>query len=100
MIEIHSKSQFNDLLKGDKKLIVDFYADWCGPCKMLAPLLSELEEEQDFELVKINVDNNQDLALEYNVSGIPYVLNMQNGKKVDEMVGFFGEDKVEEFVSK
>ena len=97
MIEITSKEQFEKEIK-DGKVIVDFYADWCGPCKMLGPIIEDLEEEYDYKLLKVNTDNNRELAIAHNVQGIPYVLRFENGKQVNEMVGFLGEDGVENFV--
>jgi thioredoxin 1 len=76
---------------GESKLpvLVDFYADWCGPCKRIAPLLSEISEEMaDKVLVcKVNIDDNQALAEEFSVMSIPYVVCFKDGKKVNEAVG-------------
>lgn len=97
MINITSREQFDKEIKNGK-VIIDFYADWCGPCKMISPILEELEEEMDYTLVKVNTDNNKEIAIDFNVQGIPYVLRYEDGKKVDELVGFPGEDAVEKFV--
>ena len=70
--------------------VVDFYADWCGPCKMLAPVLDELAGELSgkAKIIKVNVDQNQDLAAEYKVQGVPTIVITKNGDVVDRSVGF------------
>ncbi|OEH84658.1 thioredoxin [Desulfuribacillus stibiiarsenatis] len=69
--------------------LVDFYADWCGPCKMLAPVLDEIAEElADVKVIKVNVDQNQDLAAEYRVQGVPTIVIMKDGQLVERAVGF------------
>lgn len=70
-------------------VLVDFYADWCGPCKMLAPVLEELAAEvKDAKIVKVNVDDARALALEYKVSSIPNLTLLKDGKVVHQDVGF------------
>lgn len=70
--------------------IVDFYADWCGPCKMLTPVLEELAEELSgkAKVIKVNVDQNQELAAEYKVQGVPTIVVMKDGDVVERAVGF------------
>lgn len=70
--------------------IVDFYADWCGPCKMLSPVLEELAEELSgkAKVIKVNVDQNQELAAEYKVQGVPTIVVMKDGEVVERAVGF------------
>ncbi len=76
------KLSFNDLIKGQKKVLVDFHATWCGPCKMMTPILKELKEElgNDVRIVKIDVDKNQGLAQKYQVRGVPTIMLFQEGK--------------------
>lgn len=74
--------------KSTLPVMVDFYADWCGPCKKLGPVLDEKLKEKNFILVKVNVDNHGELAEKYNVGGIPFVLLYKNGKKLKEFAGF------------
>lgn len=75
----------------DSKLpvLVDFYADWCGPCKMVAPIVSELAEEYDgiFKIGKLNIDNEADTAEKYRVMSIPTLMIIKNGEVVDKIVG-------------
>jgi thioredoxin 1 len=87
---VHSsaKSFADDVLRADVPVLVDFYADWCGPCRLLAPALEELAEEtQDAKIVKVNVDDDPDLAAEYQVSSIPTLLVFEDGRVVDRHVG-------------
>ena len=73
---------FNDLIHSDKPVLVDFYADWCGPCKTMSPILSEVAQatEGKAKIIKVNVDRNQEAAQAYHVSGIPTFIVFKNGK--------------------
>ncbi len=84
-----------EVLKSDKPVLVDFYADWCGPCQMVGPILEELaKEREDIKIGKINVDEEGELALKYKVSSIPYLAYFKNGEIVNQMVGFQGKEKI------
>ena len=83
-----NKSNFEELLKSEKTVLVDFYADWCGPCRMVSPIVDEIAEEYDEYLVaKINVDEEAELASAFGVSSIPLLVVMKNGEIVNKSVG-------------
>ena len=85
-----TKEQFNELLKTDKTVLVDFYADWCGPCKKMFPHLEEISKEMasKVKIVRINVDDNQELAREFNIDEIPILQVYKNQKLVRTSVGY------------
>nr|WP_321247863.1 thioredoxin [uncultured Psychroserpens sp.] len=78
------KSKFNELLNSETPVLIDFFAEWCGPCKMLAPILKQVKEElgEGIKIIKIDVDKNQQLAAKYQVRGVPTMLLFKNGKQV------------------
>lgn len=82
IIHIENKEQFvNEVLHSEKPVLVDFFATWCGPCKMIAPVLEEVaEEREDVKVVKIDVDQVQELAIEYRVMSIPTLIVFRDGK--------------------
>ncbi len=84
-----TKSNFNSVKDGEKTVLLDFYADWCGPCNMVAPIVHEIAEENSNELVvgKINVDNEPELAQAFGVVSIPMLVVMKNGKITNKTVG-------------
>lgn len=85
-----SKENFEaEVLKADKKVIIDFYADWCGPCQMMSPVIDELAKEKEdiVKVGKVNVDENQELAMEYGVMSIPTIIIVNKGKVEKTFVG-------------
>lgn len=81
-------SNFEEIKKSDKPILLDFYADWCGPCRMVSPIVEEIAEENPQYLVgKINVDEDPELAQQFYVSSIPMLVVMKNGKIADQSVG-------------
>ena len=93
-MKIVDQNGFNEALN-NKYVLVDFYADWCGPCKMVGPVLEELDAENDqFTIVKVNVDNELDLASKYGVQSIPNMIFFKEGKAVTQIIGFANKDAI------
>lgn len=90
-----------EVLKSDVPVLVDFYAIWCGPCKMAAPILDELSDsfKDKLKIVKVDVDQNA-VAGNYGVMSIPTVVMFKGGKEVDRLIGFGGRDKYVEMINK
>lgn len=93
MIKYLEKDNFKEEIK-DKIVLVDFYADWCGPCKMMGAVLEDL----DFNILKVNVDNYPDIAKEYKVMSIPTLILFKNGEEVKKNIGFMTLEEIEEFI--
>ncbi len=91
-----SKDNFDsEVLKSEKKVLVDFNATWCGPCKMLAPVIEEISDEvKDVKFVSVDVDDEEELAEEYGVSTIPCLVLFDNGKEVSRNIGFMPKDEI------
>lgn len=91
VLNITSEEDFNDkILKADTPVLIDFWAPWCGPCKMVAPELEAVASEYEGKavIVKVNVDEQQGLASKYNVMGIPTLLLFKDGKEAERIVGY------------
>lgn len=88
-LKLSSENFEKEVLNSEKPVLVDFYADWCGPCKMMAPIVEELAKdlEEKAKVGKINVDENSDIAVEYNVMSIPTLIIFKNGKEEKRLVG-------------
>ena len=89
MAKIATNTNFDELLQEEKLVIVDFWATWCGPCRMLSPLLDEVEAEMEdkVEVVKVNVDDADEVAMRFRIMSIPTLLFFKNGQMVDRSVG-------------
>ena len=89
MAKIATNTSFDGLLEDEKLVIVDFWATWCGPCRMLSPLLDEVEEElaDKIVVVKVNIDDAEEIAMRYRIMSIPTLLFFKNGQMVDRSVG-------------
>ena len=89
-------SNFNNIINSETPVLIDFYADWCGPCKMLAPILKEVKAElQDqIKIIKIDVDKNQTLAAQYQVRGVPTMMLFKNGQSVWRQSGVLQKDDI------
>jgi thioredoxin 1 len=85
-----------EVMKAEGTVLVDFYADWCGPCKMLAPILEGLKN--DYEIFKVNVDDLQELAIKYAVMTIPTLIVFENGEIKEKTVGFKNENQIKDLM--
>ena len=95
IIEVSSKNFDEEVIKSDKKVLIDFYATWCEPCKTLKPVLEEISKENDnIKIVEIDVDKCQDLAMKYGISAMPTLIVIENGKEVKRSIGAIPKDRV------
>lgn len=100
MVEKINVEKFDELIKGETPVVCDFYADWCGPCKMLAPVIEKCSEKfTNAKFVKVNVDECFELAARYGVMSIPMVGIFKGGELADKSVGFTSQPETEEFLS-
>ncbi|MBR4110698.1 MAG: thioredoxin [Clostridia bacterium] len=100
MIHHIENNQINsEVLKSDKLVIVDFYATWCMPCQMLTPILVEIDKEnEDVEIFKVNVDENQETAIRYDIVSVPTLIFFKDGKEVERQVGLVEKEKLEKII--
>ena len=97
-----TKENFESLKNGDKPFVVDFWATWCGPCRMISPIISELAERYDGKIVvgKCDVEENEELTVEFGIRNIPTIMFFKNGSLIDKMVGAQSKAKLEEMFEK
>lgn len=87
-INVNKKNFNQEVLNSDKPVLMDFWAPWCGPCRMVVPLVEEIAKERsDIKVVKINVDEEQELAMQFGVMSIPTLVVMKNGKIANQVTG-------------
>ena len=96
-----SRDNFEEkVIKSEKPVLLDFYADWCGPCKMVAPILGEIAKERDDIVVgKVNVDDEMELAVKFGIVSIPTLILLKNGMEVDKIVGYRPKADIEDMLA-
>ena len=99
IINVGKENFKSEVLDSEKKVLVDFNANWCGPCKMLRPILDKVaSENNNVKFVSINIDDEDDLAREYSVMSIPCLVLIENGKEIKRSVGLISKDEVKSFI--
>ena len=94
---VNEKEFYNEIKEG--KTLVDFYANWCGPCKMLSPIIHELSEEvTDIKFLKVDIDEESELAEKYDVMSIPTIILFENGVEVKKNIGLISKSELEKFI--
>lgn len=98
MVREINENEFSEVIKG-KKVLIDCYAPWCGPCKMLSPIIDMISEENKiYEFYKLNVDEAGDVASQYGIMSIPTLLIFENGEMVNQTTGFRSKEELEELL--
>lgn len=99
VISVNSENFETEVLKSEKTVLIDFYADWCGPCKMLSPIVEQFaSENENVKVVKVNVDDAQDLAVDYGVMSIPTLVVIKNGQEANRAVGLISKTEIKNLV--
>ncbi len=98
-VNLNKENFEQEVLKSDKTVLVDFWATWCGPCQMIAPVVENIAKEGKVKVGKVNVDDEQELAINYGVMSIPTLIFFKNGNPVKEVVGFHSKSELEEIIN-
>lgn len=99
ILNVTSENFEQEVLNSNQTVLIDFYADWCGPCKMLSPIVEQVASENtDVKVVKVNVDNEQDLAIKYQVMSIPTLVVIKNGAEANRMVGLSSKSDIVDMI--
>ena len=101
-IDISDDNFDSEVLKSDKPVLIDFWAEWCGPCKVLGPVIEEVAEDYSdrVKFVKLNIDNNPSNTKKFGIRGIPTLLLFKNGEKIDTSVGVLSKSELASFLDK
>ena len=101
VLDVNRDNFDKEVLNFDGRVLVDFWAEWCGPCMMLSPLVDEVSDElDDVKFCKVNCDEARDLALEYGIMTIPNLLLFENGELINQSVGYIEKQDIIDFVTK
>ncbi len=97
-----NKTNFEEVLASGKPVVIDFWAEWCGPCRMIAPIVDELAAEYEGQVVigKCDVEDNDDITVKYGVRNIPTIIFLKNGELVDKQIGACSKDALKEKIQK
>ena len=101
MAVLHPNTEeFKELIQGNQLVVVDFFATWCGPCKMLAPIIEELAETniEGVKIVKIDVDQNEELAISYNIQAVPTLIFFKNGEEIQRVTGIIPQQNIQQII--
>lgn len=100
ILKITERNFQEEVLNSDRPILIDFYADWCGPCRMMAPIIDQIAEEMPdkIKVGKINVDDNQELAMKYGVMSIPTIVIIENGEVKNTLVGVRDKSEIKEML--
>ncbi|HEX3034433.1 MAG TPA: thioredoxin [Thermodesulfobacteriota bacterium] len=102
IVELSDSSFESEVIKSDKPVLVDFWAPWCGPCRILAPIVEEIAESYTGQLKvgKLNVDDNQEVTMRYRIRSIPTLILFKNGQALDQIIGAVPKAEIEKVVKK
>ncbi|MBR2989754.1 thioredoxin [Candidatus Saccharibacteria bacterium] len=99
IIEVNQDNFNEEALKGKKKVLVDFYADWCGPCKMIKTIIEDVaENNNNVRIASVNIENEEELAEKYNISSIPCLVLFENGEEIKRTVGLISKNDIEKMI--
>jgi thioredoxin 1 len=97
---VKTKAEYESILSSSKSVFVDFFADWCGPCKMVGPLVEKISDQNpDVKFIKVNVDNNPEIASMYGIMSIPTLIAFKDGKVAKQGLGFMQEPQLQQLVN-
>ena len=95
VLDIESSNFETEVIKSEKKVLIDFYADWCGPCQKLSPIVDKFaEEHSEIKVVRIDIDAQEELADRYNIRSIPTLVVIENGEEINRVIGLVSEEKI------
>lgn len=101
IMQVTSNNFEEEVLKSERKVLIDFYADWCGPCQMLSPTVEEIaSENEDLKVVRVNIDDEVELATQYGIISIPTLVVIKNGQEIDRAVGVVPKYSIVEMINK